>query len=96
MSKHVEGVKVKITFDPFNIHGIGWYGWKALGLSFLKLLQIENRLNIKKVMSKNVMNPYSLTDYTFDPFDMSKMSNITLYTVLHNSHKHHFQPFRHE
>ena len=36
------------TFDPFDIHSIGWYGWKGLNLSFIK--RIENRLNIKKVM----------------------------------------------
>ena len=51
------------------------------------------------------MSPYSIfgggqrplyTEYTIDPFDMSKMSNITLYTVLHKSGKHHFRPFRHE
>ena len=23
--------------DPFDIHGIGWYGWKGLSLSFPKL-----------------------------------------------------------
>ena len=32
---------------------------------------------------------------SFDPFDMSKMSNITLYIVLCKSHKHYFRPFRH-
>ena len=37
MSKHVEGSKVKITFDPFDIHSIGWYFWKGLSLSFPKL-----------------------------------------------------------
>ena len=45
------------------------------------------------------MSPYSIfwrgqrplyTEYTFDPFDMSKMSNITLYIVLSKSHKHYF------
>ena len=49
-----KGLKVEITFDPFNIHGIGWYGWKGLSLSFPKLFPIENPLNIKEVMSKNV------------------------------------------
>ena len=44
----LKGLKVKITFDPFNIHSIGWYGWKGLSLSFPKLFQIENWLNIKK------------------------------------------------
>ena len=36
---YVEGVKSqnKITFDPFDIHTIGWYGWKGLSLSFSKL-----------------------------------------------------------
>ena len=42
-------------------------------------------------MSKNVVSPYSTfwrgqrplyTEYTFDPFDMSKMSNIALYTAV--------------
>ena len=51
------------------------------------------------------MSPYSIfwrgqrplyTEYTFDPFNMSKMSNMTLYTVLYKSGKHHFQPFWHE
>ena len=46
--------------------------------------QIENPLNIKEVMSKTNMSPYSIfwrgqtslyTEYTFDPFDMSNMSN---------------------
>ena len=60
-----------------------------------KKFLIENWLNIKKVMSKNVMSPCSIfcrgqgplyTEYTFNPFNMSKMSNITLYTVLCKSH----------
>ena len=32
-----KGSKVKITCDSFDIHGIGWYGWKGLILSFPKL-----------------------------------------------------------
>ena len=89
----------------FDIHSIGWYGWKGQSLRFPKLFWIENRLNIKKVMSKNVMSPYSIfwrgqkpldTEYNFDPFDMSEMTNIILYTVLCKSHKHYFQPFQHE
>ena len=32
-----KGSKVEITFDPFDIHSIGWYGWKGLSLSFPKL-----------------------------------------------------------
>ena len=32
-----KGLKVKITFDPFDIHSIGWYGWKGLSLSFPRL-----------------------------------------------------------
>ena len=46
------------TFDPFDIYSIGLYGWKGLSLSFLKLFRIENQLNIKKVMSKDVYVPY--------------------------------------
>ena len=36
----------------FNIHSIGWYGWKVS--AFQNFLRIENWLNIKKVMSINV------------------------------------------
>ena len=35
-----KGLKVISTFDPstcFDIHSIGWYGWKGLSLSFPKL-----------------------------------------------------------
>ena len=39
--------------NSINIHSI-WYSEKALSLSFPKLFRIENWLNIKKVMSKNV------------------------------------------
>ena len=33
----LKGSKVERTFDPFDIHSIGWYGWKGLSLSFPKL-----------------------------------------------------------
>ena len=33
----LKGSKVKITFDPFDIHNIRWYFWKGLNLSFPKL-----------------------------------------------------------
>ena len=36
--------------------------------AFQNFFGIENRLNIKKVMSKNIKA-------SFDPFDMSNMSN---------------------
>ena len=45
---------LSLTSSCFNIHSIGWYDWKALSLSFLKLFVDENHLNIKKVMSINV------------------------------------------
>ena len=60
----LKGSKVKITFDPFDIHSIGWYCSKSLSLSFLKLFWIENQLDIKKVRSKTVKT-------SLDPFDMS-------------------------
>ena len=55
-----KGRKVFWLLTPltcFNIHSIGWYGWKGLSLGFPKLFWIENWLNIKKVMSKNVFVP---------------------------------------
>ena len=101
----VKGIKVKITFDPFDIHIIDGMVGKVWVSAFQNSFQIENWLNIKKVMSKNVMSPYNIfwrgqrslyTEYTFDPFDMRRMTNITLYTVLCKSHKHYFWPFWHE
>ena len=57
----------------FNIHRIGWCGWKALSLSFPKLLQIENQLNIKKVMSINV----SVCSFPiFDVFDIHSITPL--------------------
>ena len=47
MSKHVEGVKG--YFDTFNMFQHTYH-----------LIWIKNQLNIKKVMSKNVMSPYSV------------------------------------
>ena len=87
----------------FNIHSIWWYGWKVLSHRFLKLFSDWKLVEYQ--MSKNVMSPYSIfwrgqrplyIEYTFNPFNMSKMSNITLYTVLCKSGKHHFRPFWHE
>ena len=65
---YVKGVESRNNFDPFDIHSIGWYGWKGLSLSFPKPFWIENPFNIKKVMSKTVKA-------SFYPFDMSNMSN---------------------
>ena len=33
----LKGSKVEITFNPFNIYSMRWYGWKGLSLSFPKL-----------------------------------------------------------
>ena len=51
-----------IIFTKFSIRK---KFWKALSLSFAKLFQIENPLNIKEVMSKNMFNySYYLTSLT--------------------------------
>ena len=63
----LKGSKVKITFDPFDIHSIGMVG-KVSVSAFQNFFRIENPLNIKKVMSKTVKA-------SFYPFDMSNMSN---------------------
>ena len=77
----------------FNIHSFWWYGWKALSLSFSKLLRIENRLIIKKVMSKyvcvcsfpifDIFDMHSITALRciwsiFDTFDIALISCINL------------------
>ena len=103
MSKHVEGVESYFDLQPLQ-HASTYIAFdgivgKSYVSSFQNFFWIENWLNIKKVMSKNVMSPYSIfwrgqrplyKEYTSDPFDMSKMNNITLYTVLHKSGKYHF------
>ena len=63
----LKGSKVKITYDPFDICSISMIG-KVSFSAFQNFFWIENQLNIKKVMSKTVKA-------SFDPFDMSKMSN---------------------
>ena len=71
------------TFDTFNIIWCtSWYGWKALSPSFPKLFQIENQLNIKKVMSKNIMSPYSVCWVSFDTFDIHFITALTVYVEL--------------
>ena len=58
MSKHVKGVKSRNNFQPFQ-HTWHWMVWLERSKSQLSktFFQIENRLNIKKVMSKNVFVP---------------------------------------
>ena len=53
------------SVDSINIYSIWWYGWKALSLSFPKLLRIENRFNIKKVMGRNIWMCFVLTASTY-------------------------------
>ena len=107
---NMEGVK-----SYFNLRSLqhastyiafdGMAGKVKSHLSKTIFLNWNIELNIKKVMSKDVMSPYNIfwrgqrplyTKYTLDPFDKSKMSNITVYTMLYKSGKHHFWPFRHE
>ena len=64
----------------FNIDR--WYGWKALSLSFPKLFWIENQLNIKKVMGKNIMSPYSVFWVSFDTFSIHSITALTVYFEL--------------
>ena len=73
----------------FNIHRIWWYGWKALKLSFPKLFRIENPLNIKQVMSKNVSDNNNaamlLMSHVGDIGDvkyLNKRSKATLYRAM--------------
>ena len=50
-------------------------------------------LNIEEVMGKNVMSPYKIFSlYTENTFDMSKNSNITLYTVTIKTVMSSFDP----
>ena len=60
MLKHVKGVESRNNFDPFDTlqHTQDLVVWLESPKS--KLFRIENPLNIKKVMSKNAMSPYSI------------------------------------
>ena len=49
---------------------------KPLVSAFQNFLWIENQLNIKKVMIKNVMNPYSIFLRGIDHFIQSTLSNL--------------------
>ena len=73
---YVENVSTALTYialnaleilmtciDSVDIHNM--YGWKALSLSFPKYFWIENRLNIKKVMGRNVCMCFVLTLSTY-------------------------------
>ena len=74
MSKHVEGIKgyfdlqhlqhtsTNISFDDMVK--------KLVVSAFQIFFWIENWLNIKKVISKNVMSPYSVFCVSFDTFEM--------------------------
>ena len=61
---YVEGVESYFDFRPFRhastYRALGGMVGKPQVSAFQNFLQIENRLNIKKVMSKNVMSPYSI------------------------------------
>ena len=50
--------------------------------AFQNFLQIENQLNIKKVMSKNVMNPYSIFFRGRGHFIQSTLSTLSIWITL--------------
>ena len=49
-SVHIHSIE---CINSIDIHRI-WYDWKVLILSFPKLFLVENLLNIKKIMDRNV------------------------------------------
>ena len=51
------GLCTQYRYIQCNAERLVWYVWKGLSLSFPKRFQIENWLNIKKVMSKIVYVP---------------------------------------
>ena len=73
----------------FIIHSIRCHSWKALCLSFPKLFQINNLLNNKEVMSKNIFDNNNaallLMAHVEDVGDvkyLNKRSKVTLYRAM--------------
>ena len=74
----LNALEILMTYiNSVDIHSIIWYGWTALSLSFPKLFQIENQLNIKKVMSKNVCRVYVLCIDCIDIHSIECIRNLT-------------------
>ena len=81
--------------DSINIYSIDGMDEKPSVSAFQNFLQIENRLNIKKVMDRNVWMCFVLTVSAYIVFEATvyrvEFSNlITLYTVLCKCHKHQY------
>ena len=87
----------------FKTQSIGWYGWNGLSFSFSKkIFRIENQLNIKKVMSKNVMSSYSIflsgqrplyTEYTFYPLTWVRWVTLICIQCCAKATNTTFDPF---
>ena len=76
----------EITFNTFNMlwhtyHLMVWLESPESQLSRC-FFKIENRLNIKKVVSKNVMSPYNVFWVSFDTFDTHSITALTVYFEL--------------
>ena len=59
--------------DSVNIYSIWWYGWKPWVSAFQNFFQIENPLNIKKVMGRNV---WMCFDSSIDSLDKHSIQCI--------------------
>ena len=70
------------SVDSVNIYSIWWYGCKALSLSFKNFLQIENPLNIKKVMGRNV---WMCFDSSIDSLDKHSIQCIACFDLCIDS-----------
>ena len=64
------------SVNSVNIYSTWWYGSKALSLSFPKLFRIENQLNIKKVMGRNV---WMCFDSSIDSLDKHSIQCIACF-----------------
>ena len=77
MLKHLEGVKSQNNFQSLR-HTYHWMVWLKRSKSQLSnfFFQIENQLNIKKVMSKNVFVPCFNITKSFDPSNIALIVSI--------------------
>ena len=69
-----------------NIYSIWWYGWKPSVSAFQNFLWIDNQLNIKKVMGRNVWMCFVSTALTYIALNaleilMPYVDSVDIYSI---------------
>ena len=87
LSNHT--IKCHVCQRNFNTFDMLWHIYHLMvwlespeSQLFKIFFQIENQLDINKVMSKNVMSPYSVFWVSLDTFDIHSITTLTVYFEL--------------